>query len=169
MSALGIDTNDLVAPINERLEREGKPRITAQQLNQTMRAVAKRGLHEGKVDREVLVEELAAKTALSRADADDIATRFGARYDEIANRVSQMGEKIGEGAKTAALEAADKTGKALLLGGVMMLLSLGAALAGGALGARGTARREPYERTPTGSTLVTPATESTIVTRSTES
>lgn len=173
MSALGIDTNDLVGPINERLQAEGKPPITAQQLNGTIRAVAKRGLQEGRINREVLVEELATNTALSRADAEDIATRFGARYEEVANRIQQMGEKVTAGAKTAAQEAADKTGKAMLLGGLMMLLSLGAAAAGGALGVRSSVRRErrepydrePYDRTPTGSTLVTPPAESTIVTK----
>jgi hypothetical protein len=164
MSALGLDTNDLIVPINERLAREGKPAITAKQLNQTLKAVAKRGVHEGKIDREVLVSELASNTALSRVDAEEIATQFGARYEDLANRVSQMGEKIGEGAKSAALEAADKTGKALLLGGIMMLLSLGAALGGGALGARASERRDLYERTRTVVPIVTPA-ESTIVTR----
>lgn len=175
MSALGVDTNDLVAPINERLERDGKPPITAAQINATVRALAQRGLHDGRIDRAVLVEELAKNTALSQADAEDIATRFGARYEEVANRVSQMGTEIGERAKTAGLQAADKTGKALLLGGLMMLLSLGAAAAGGALGVRSSVKREgrgglePYDRTPTGTTLVTPPAESTIVTRPAES
>jgi hypothetical protein len=174
MSALGIDTNDLVAPINERLEAAGKPPITAAQINATVRAVAQRGLHQGRVDREVLVEELAQNTALSRADAEDIATRFGARYEEVANRAQQMGQQIGEKAKAAGLQAADKTGKALLLGGLMMLLSLGAAAAGGALGVRSSVRREgpggseSYDRTQT-ATLVTPPAESTIITRPAES
>ncbi len=172
MSTLGIDTNDLVAPINEKLQAEGKPPITAQQINSTIQAVAKRGLREGRVDRQVLVEELARNTSLSQADAEDIATRFGARYEEVANRIGEMGEKVKEGAKTATQQAADKTGKALLAGGLMMLLSLGAAIGGGALGVRSSVRRERrdvdrYERTG-GSTIVTPPAESTIVTRSSD-
>jgi hypothetical protein len=134
MSALGIDANDLVAPINQRLERDGKPRITAEQLDATLRSVAQRGIRQGKLDRTVLVDELAKNTALSRADAEDIANDITARYDRASSQVGVTVERIGEGAKDAALEAADKTGKALLLGGLMMLLSLGAAIAGGALG-----------------------------------
>lgn len=48
-----------------------------------------------------------------------------------------------------ALEAADATGKALLLGGTMMLLSLGAALGGGALGVAKWRDREVETRTTT--------------------
>jgi hypothetical protein len=158
-TALGIDTSDLVAPINERLRAQGKPGVTAEQLNATARAVAQRGVRQGKLDRDVLVEELARNTQLSRADAEDIADQFGARYEQIATQVGTRVEQLGEGAKHTALEAADKTGKALLLGGVMMLLSLGSALAGGALGARNTARtlgmRGPIETVPPTRTIIT--------------
>lgn len=150
--ALGIDTNDLIAPINERLAAQGKPAITPDQLNATIRAVAQRGVRQGKLDRPVLVEELARNTQLSRADAEDIANQFGDRYEEVAGQIGTRMTELGEDAKHAALSAADKTGKALLLGGLMMLLSLGAALGGGALGARNTARqtgiRPPVETVP---------------------
>jgi hypothetical protein len=152
MDALGIDTNDLVAPINERLQRQGKPPITAKQLNATVRAVAQRGVRQGRLDREVLVQELARNTALSRADAEDIANQFGDRYEDLATRARTRVGEVGEQAKHAALEAADKTGKALLVGGIMMLLSLAAALGGSVLGVR-SLMREP--RQPT-STVVTP-------------
>jgi hypothetical protein len=138
--ALGIDSSDMLAPINERLRAQGKPGITADQLNATARAVAQRGVRQGKVDREVLVEELARNTQLSRADAEDIANQLGAKYDEMSTKVGAKVGEVTQDAKHAALEAADKTGKALLLGGLMMLLSLLSALAGGALGARNTAK-----------------------------
>jgi hypothetical protein len=157
--ALGIDASDLVAPINERLRAQGKLGVTADQLNATARAVAQRGVRQGKLDREVLVEELARNTQLSRADAEDIADQFGARYEELATQVGSRVDQLGEDAKHTALEAADKTGKAMLAGGVMMLLSLGAALVGGALGARNTARnlgiRTPIETVPPTRTIIT--------------
>lgn len=140
MKALGIDTNDLLGPINQKLQQEGKPQVTASQVNATIRAVAQRGLHDGRLDRQVLVEELARNTALSQADAQQIADQTGARYQELATKVSSTVEKVGEQAKSAGLQAADKTGKVLLLGGVMMLLSLGAAVGGGALGVRSRGR-----------------------------
>jgi hypothetical protein len=158
-TALGIDASDLVAPINERLRAQGKPGVTADQLNATARAVAQRGVREGKLDREVLVEELARNTQLSRADAEDIANQFGARYEEMTTQLGTRVDELGEQAKHAALEAADKTGKALLVGGMMMLLSLGAAVGGGFLGARSTARqtviRPPLETAAVPPVIVT--------------
>ncbi|HEY5952217.1 MAG TPA: hypothetical protein VIV40_42255 [Kofleriaceae bacterium] len=148
-SALGIDTNDLLAPINQRLQQQGKPTITARELNATIRAVAHRGIRQGKLDREVLVEELARNTSLSRADAEDIANQFAARYEEAANRIRTRVDQLGQDAKHAALEAADKTGKALFAGGIMMLLSLASAIGGGILGVRGQRDpRAPSSREP---------------------
>jgi hypothetical protein len=141
MSALGIDPNDLLGPINQRLSQQGKPPITADQLQKTLQDVAQRGLHEGQLDREVIVESVARNTALSRADAEDVASQIETRYRDIANRAGERVQEVGEQATHVALETADKTGKALLLGGVMMLLSLASATGGGMLGARSTARR----------------------------
>lgn len=129
MDKLGVDTNDLLGPINQRLQREGKPPVTADQLDKSVRAVAQRGLKEGRFDRQLLVQELARNTALSPADAQELADQIGGKYDQIASQV-------GETAKGAALQAADKTGKVLLGGGIMLLLSLAASVGGAALGVR---------------------------------
>lgn len=141
MSALGIDANDLLAPINQRLSQQGKPPITANQLQETLQGIAQRGLHQGRLDRQVIVDEVARNTALSRADSEDIANQIEARYQEVASNVGEKVQEVGEQATHVALETADKTGKALLIGGVMMLLSLASATGGGMLGARSTARR----------------------------
>jgi hypothetical protein len=142
MSALGIDANDLIAPINERLAREGKPAVTADQVENTLKAVAQRGVREGRVDREVVVQEVARNTALTGADAQDVANDIATRYEQAKSKVGGTVEQVGETAKTVALTAADRTGKALLFGGLMMLLSLGAGALGGALGVH---RRIPRE------------------------
>lgn len=134
MTALGIDTNDLLAPINQRLQRDGKPPVTSRQLHNTIRGIAQKGLHQGRLDRKILVEELAQNTALSRTDAEDLATQFGDKYESVAAKIQGQAEQIGQQAKGAALEAVDKTGKVLLFGGLMMLLSFAAALAGAAIG-----------------------------------
>jgi hypothetical protein len=134
--SLGIDSNDLVAPINQRLAAEGKPAVTAAQIESTLRAVTQRGVREGKLDRAMLVQELAKNTALSSADAEQIATDIERRYSEVSQRVKARAQEIGEQAKHAGLEAMDKAGKTLLFGGLMLLVSLGAALGGSALGAR---------------------------------
>jgi hypothetical protein len=142
MSALGIDANDLIAPINEKLAREGKPQITPEQLDNTLKAVAQRGVREGRLDRQVVVQEVARNTSLTGADAQDVANDIATRYEQAKSKVGGAVEQVGESAKSMALTAADRTGKALLFGGVMMLLSLGAGLLGGALGVRRRPTRE---------------------------
>lgn len=141
MNALGIDANDLLAPVNQRLQQQGKPPVTADQLQDALRGIAQRGLHEGKLDRNVVVEEIARDTSLSRADSEDVANQIEARYHQVAGQAEQGVQQVGEKATSAALQAADKTGKALLVGGVMMLLSLASAFAGGMLGVRSLVRR----------------------------
>ena len=157
INALGIDTSDMIAPINDRLQKQGKPPITAAQLEATVRAVAKRGVRQGKLDREVLVQELARNTALSREDSEDIANQFSARYEQLARDVNSRVDRIGDQAKHVALEAADKTGKALLAGGLMMLLSLASAIGGSILGERWSRRESPE---PKSSSSIFPPLES---------
>lgn len=145
MSELGLDANDLIAPINERLARDGKPQVTAEELKSTLKAVAERGIREGQLDRQVVLQEVARNTALSPADAQDVANDIATRYEQAGSKVRGRVKQVGETAKTVALTAADRTGKALLFGGLMMLLSLGAAALGGALGVR---RRVTQEDVP---------------------
>jgi hypothetical protein len=177
MEALGIDANDLLGPINERLQREGKPPITAKQLNQTVKAVAQRGVREGSLDREMVIDEVVRNTNLSRADAEDVANDVMARVQSAQQRAGQAVDRVQERAEDAARVAADKTGKALLLGGIMMLLSLGAAIAGGALGVPKHAIRDrdrdldrdldrtdvpPSTLSGPGTTVVTPGADTRI-------
>lgn len=171
MQALGIDANDLLGPINERLQREGKPPITAQQLNQTIKSIAQRGVREGSLDREMVVNEVAKNTNLSRAEAEDVANDLMARFESAQERAGTAVDRVQERAGDAARLAADRTGKALLLGGIMMLLSLGAAIAGGALGVpKHRTRDRDLERTEVppstlsgpGTTVVTPGTDTRV-------
>lgn len=133
-----VDASDMIGPINERLRQQGKPAITEQQLDATIKALAQKGLGQGKLDREMIVQEVARNTALSRADAEEVATALEAKYKGASDQLSQL----GEGAKEVGLQAADKTGKALMLAGLMMLLSLGAAVGGGMLGIQRYRREE---------------------------
>jgi hypothetical protein len=144
-SALGIDANDLLAPVNQRLREEGKPTITAEQLHASIQGVARRGLREGRFDRELFAQELARNTSLSRADVEDLAGQISDRYDSASDRVRHEAGQFADRAGQTALEVADKTGKGLLMGGLMFLLALGAAAGGGALGARAAAR--PHDNT----------------------
>jgi hypothetical protein len=132
--ALGIDTDELLAPMNDYLKQLDKPAITADQVASTVRGVVKRGLREGKIDRDVLVDEIASATSLSKTDAEDLADRFADRYEHVAASAQKKLDELGERAKLAALHAARATGRAMLWSGIGLLVALIAAVLGGALG-----------------------------------
>lgn len=141
---LGITSEDVVAPVNQRLRAQGLPPVTPDQLEAATRDVIQRGMREGRLDRDQLVQSIAANTALSRADARDVAGRMEAKFAAARADV-----------RTAALEAADATGKALW--GVFGALALGllSAIGGAIVGSsrRHRHRFEPapvVERGPTG-------------------
>jgi hypothetical protein len=150
LSALGVDANDLLGPINEQLRQQGKPAVTATQVEAVVKDVVQRSLRQGRFDRALLVEELAQYTALTRADAEGLATQVERRYSDGAQNLRAKVEQVGQQAKETALGAADATGKALMLAGLMMLLSLGAAVGGAALGVRHRRDRDAE------ATMVTP-------------
>ena len=131
---LGLDTNDLLGPVNSYLRQQGKPEITADQATATVRGVTKRGIRGHQLDRSVLVDELVRNTSLSRADAEDLANRFGDRYQQAMVSAQQGVERLQDQAKAAALDAAHGTGRGMLWGGIAMLVALIAAAGGGALG-----------------------------------
>ena len=143
MSSLGLSADDLVAPINKRLRQQGKPTITADQLQNAAKGTIKSGVRGGGFDRNTFVNQLTANTDLSRADAEDIANQVNERMQTLGGKA----EELGAQAQHAALSAADAAGKALLAAGVSLLLALAAAIFGGLLGAHIPRRRREDQTT----------------------
>lgn len=132
----GLDADDALRPVNERLAREGKPAVTAAQLEAVTKDVVNTSVQQGRLDRELLVESLAQNTALSRADTEQIADRAEAQFTQFQDKMGQAAQSV----QTGALKAADATGKAFW--GVFGALFLGlvSAILGGGLGANRNAR-----------------------------
>jgi len=126
LSSLGINGNDLLVPVNQRLRADGKPEVTAAQLEAAVKDALRTAVRTGTIDRQVLVTALASNTALTERDADEIATTIEARWQ----RVRQRGAELTDRAATAALQAAEATGKALLGLSIALILGLAAAVAG---------------------------------------
>ena len=136
---LGIDANDAVGPINERLRAEGKPEITPAQLQATTRDVAQTAVRDGRLDREVVIASVVQHTNLSRADAEEIAGRIQAQVQQASGQIGARLQSAAQQAQTGALKVGDATGKAFWGVFGALLMGLIAALAGGAVGAS----REP--------------------------
>ncbi|MBL8951845.1 MAG: hypothetical protein JNK82_13770 [Myxococcaceae bacterium] len=121
--ALGVRADDLLGPINQRLEAEGKPAVTAEQLSAAGKSALQQSVTNGKVDRQTLVSSITESTELSEADANDLAGRLEAQLNAGKQTVA-----------TGALKAADATGK--VFWGIFAALALGlvSALIGGSVG-----------------------------------
>lgn len=137
LSSLGLDADDLLAPINERLRAEGKPAVTSRQLEAAGKQALGSAVRTGKLDRQMLATALAKNTALSKQDVDELAAQIEERYLEVQQRASEMATR----AKESALQAAESTGKAMMGLALAMLLGLGAAIGGAVLTGQQDRRR----------------------------
>ncbi|MFY0529224.1 hypothetical protein ACN28I_40690 [Archangium gephyra] len=128
--SFGLDANDALRPVNERLVAEGKPAITANQLEAATKDVVQTAVQQGRLDRQLLVSSIAENTALSRADAQEVASRVESQFNAAQGQAGQAVQQV----QTGALQAADATGKAFW--GVFGALFLGliSAILGGTVG-----------------------------------
>jgi hypothetical protein len=130
MESTGISTDDLLGPVNERLQRAGQPTVSGDQMGAVVRDAMRTAVRQGHVDREVLTTALARNTALSQNDAREIAGTLEQRFNQQASKAGEQAKQAG----TTALEAAETTGKGLLGLFFAMLLGLVAAVAGATVG-----------------------------------
>jgi hypothetical protein len=148
---LGIDSSELLGPVNERLQQQGMPPVTADQLQASLRDAVGTSVSQGSFDRETFVGALARNTALSPEEADSLADRVQSGFDARVAAMRGKAQDIKEQATTGALKAADKTGKAfwgvfgaLLLGLVSAVL--GAITGAGRRGQVVTVEEEPKRK-----------------------
>jgi len=132
LSELGITGDDLIAPINRRLASEGKPELSAREVEAAARDALGVSMRQGRLDRATLVQSVERRTQLSRADAEEIADRVEQRYIEVRGQARELGENV----KETALQVAETTGKLILVLSITGLLGLGAAVLGAVLSVR---------------------------------
>ncbi|NRD45720.1 hypothetical protein [Corallococcus exiguus] len=128
--AFGLDANDALAPVNQRLRQEGKPTITANQLEAATKDIVTEGVRQGRMDRELLVSNIAQNTKLSRQDAEGVADRVEQQVDQAKTKASEMGQQAQQGA----LKVADRSGRVFWGIFAGLLLGLVAAVLGATLG-----------------------------------
>lgn len=144
MRSAGIDANDLVRPVNERLRAEGRPAVSPRQMEAVARDVLQQSVRTGGIDQQVIVQSVADNTSLSRSDAQQVA---GQLESQLQNARGQLMNQVQS--------AADAAGKALWGAFVALALGLIAAIVGGIVGVPGL-RRRPLRREPTPAPLSAP-------------
>ncbi|KFE65298.1 hypothetical protein [Hyalangium minutum] len=136
-SAFGLNAEDALAPVNQRLRQEGKAPITTDQLQAATRDVLNTAIQQGRLDRELLVNAVAQNTALSLQDAEGIASRIEVQWNQAQNQVAQVGQQVQQ----EALKAADTTGRVFWGVFAALLFGLVSAILGATLG---VSRRQRY-------------------------
>jgi hypothetical protein len=144
MRSAGIDANDLVRPINERLRAQGLPAIAPREMEAAGRDVLQRSVRTGIIDQQVIVQSLADNTSLSRSDAQQVA---GQVESQLQTARGQLMNQVQS--------AADVAGKALWGAFVALALGLIAAIVGGIVGVPGF-RRRPLRREPVAAPVSAP-------------
>jgi hypothetical protein len=137
MRSAGLNAEDAVRPLNQRLRAEGHPTVSPDQLEAAARDALQRSVREGRFDRGVLVTSLSQNTSLSRSDAEDLAA-------QVSTQVEGARSQLASGLQSATNAA----GKALWGAFVALALGLIASIAGGLVGAPGTKRRHRREPAP---------------------
>lgn len=145
---LGLNAQDLLAPINQQRQARGEPPVTPQQLQAALQDAANTAVRQGRLDRELLIGSLTRNTALNRQEAEQLATTVEQRWGQAQQQIGQVGRQVQQGVVTVA----NTTGRALWFLFFSQLLSLASAVLGASLGVTKRQRRLAAERVvpPTG-------------------
>lgn len=155
--AVGLNLDDAVAPINERLQQQGLPPVTSEQMQAATRDALRTAVRTGRLDREMLVSSIAQNTRLSRSDAEQLAASIEQQWNQ---RVAPLGGQVQRGA----LQAAETAGRAMWGLFFALFLGLCSAVAGAVTGVSRHQREEyarvevlPEEAVPTHPGPIAPA------------
>ena len=80
-------------------------------------------MRQGRIERELLVSNLAERSALSRADAEEVATRVETQFNAAKEKMNAQVASAKQSLQEGTLKAADATGK--VFWGVFGALFLG--------------------------------------------
>ncbi|HMI85262.1 MAG TPA: hypothetical protein VK550_14295 [Polyangiaceae bacterium] len=130
----GLDVDDALRPINQRLHAEGKPTVNADQLRAAASNVVQQGWAQGRVDRSLLISGITQNTALSRADAEQIATGIETQFSTARANIGDKLSGAAQSVQTGALQAAETTGKAFWGIFGALFLGLASSIAGATAG-----------------------------------
>lgn len=140
--ALGLDMNDAIAPINQELQQQGLPPVTASQLQSAVSSAASDVMRGQPVNRELLVTNIAQNTNLSRAQAERVAGNIEQQLNQAQGQAGGIIQDVQQGA----LSAVESSGKAFWWTFAALLFGLLSALLGAAVG---VTKRQQRAATPT--------------------
>jgi len=100
LNQTGIDTREVLGPVNERLAREGKPALTAPQLRAAAQDALMMSVNQGRLDRQVFITALADNTQLSENDVQQMfagaTQRLDQRLTALRSQANQAAERLAQ-------------------------------------------------------------------------
>jgi hypothetical protein len=148
-ASVNISPNDVLEPVNAKLQQQGKPPLEPQQVAGIARDALRDSVARGGFDRDAFVAAVARNTNFSQNEVRDMLA------DTLAQAEAQAAQ-FKERTKQAAEAAATATARALWALFTLMAVSL----AGSVLGAStGVSRQQRAHSSPWAETVITPPHE----------
>jgi hypothetical protein len=137
----GVSSDQVLGIVNQRLAAQGKPAVTKDQMDRTIRDIVATAAREGRLDREMIADKLAANTALSRADVSDLSQQLNEQLQRGQSALQQGMSSIGATLQQAGKKAEDSIAKSRFWGFAALVLWAIAAVGGALLGGSRVQRR----------------------------
>jgi len=135
-SFLKINANDLLAPVNRRLQAQGTPPVTPDQLQAALQDVANTAVREGRLSEQTVVTALSQHTAMNRQEAQQVAQQVENQWNQTGGGAMRAVENAWTSTRNAALGGLRSTGWAFWWMFFSFALSLLGSIGGGILGTR---------------------------------
>jgi hypothetical protein len=133
---LKINANDLLAPVNRRLQAQGTPPVTPDQLQAALQDVANTALREGRLSQQTIVGALSRHTAMNRQEAEQVAQQVENQWNQTGGGAMRAAENAWTSTRNAALGALRSLGGGFWWMFASFALSLLGSIGGGILGTR---------------------------------
>ncbi|HVV51012.1 MAG TPA: hypothetical protein VHO06_15195 [Polyangia bacterium] len=156
---LDVNGNELLAPVNRRLQAEGVPPVTTAELQAAVQDVAQTALREGNLSQQTIVAALAQHTRMNQAEAQRVAQQLEGQLNQASGGALGAVTQAWTSTREAVLGELRAAGGAFwwMFGSfcVSLLASIGAGVWGSRL-YRPRPRRVVRERAPQAPVVVGP-------------
>jgi hypothetical protein len=133
---LDINRSDLLTPVNRRLQAQGMPPVTMDQLQAAMKDVANSAVREGRLSEQTIVAALAKHTAMTPEEAQNVAQQVENQWNQTGGGAVRAAQNAWTSTRNAALSGMRSLGGAFWWMFGSFALSLVGSIAGGIAGTR---------------------------------
>jgi hypothetical protein len=133
---LSVDRHELLAPVNRRLQADGLPPVSMDQLQAAMQQVANVALRQGRLSEQTVVAALAQHTRMNPQEARQVANRIVDQWDQTAGVATGAVGQAWTATRDTVLRTLNAGGEASWWFFGSFSVALLGALGGGVLGSR---------------------------------